>query len=80
MHTAHSHASVTGATISLGLKRQRLQTEQFVNILEVGPLEYRAGAGVRGGDPNIMHALHAVIWLDHFKLASYGPDLAEWSI
>ena len=48
MHTADSHASVTGTTILLGLKRQRLQTEQFVNILEVEALEYRAGGGGEG--------------------------------
>ena len=34
------------------------------------------GGGEVGVPQNIMRALCAVIWPDHFKIASYGPDLS----
>ena len=70
-----SFSSVTAATESLGLsdigfKRPKKQLESS-NILELG---YQATCG--GGMVVVpqMRALCAVIRLDHFKFASYGPD------
>ena len=45
-------------------KRPKKQLESS-NILELG---YRAGVSQK-----IMRAHCAVIWLDHFRFASYGP-------
>ena len=54
-------------------KRPKKQFESS-NILELG---YRVACGGRevSVSQNIMRALCAVIWPDHFKFASYGPGM-----
>lgn len=43
-------------------------------------VEYQWGEEREVGVPqNIIHVLHAVIHLDHFKFAAYGPEQVHYS-